>query len=515
MKPSRRLLPPLLALVKFVSGYVLASRAYELHRDEYLYLDYGQHLAWGYLEVPPLTALQSWLTLALGGGWAWVKFWPILWGSLTVLLLGRLVLKLGGGAWAVALVSIGYMVAAYARLNFLFQPNAFEVLAFTAAGYALVRHLQTHRPGYLYALGAAVGLGLLNKYTTLFYVAALGVALLLTPQRRLLASRHLWGGAVLALLLWLPNAGWQLLHGVPFRHHMALLHDSQLVHVSVAGFWKDQLLMCFPVVWVWGTGLLALLRAHQFRRFRVVGWLWVVGLLILTVLHGKSYYSLGYYPVLLPFGAVWLEQWVARRWHPRLWRPALLALPVLTMLPLLPFLFTLYPPAYMRRIGQNYQSLGLTRWEDGVEHVLPQDYADMLGWQELADQVWQAYQTLPAATRARTLIKCDNYGQAGAINYFNRHRALPAAHSFNGSYLYWFPARPAQPWPYLLLIEDDEPADVAAHCQSIRQVGEITNPFARERGTRLYLATQPDSVLVRRVYAEHKAALAPWEGGLK
>jgi hypothetical protein len=511
MKPYRRFLPPLLALLKFVSGYVLASRAYELHRDEYLYLDYGRHLAWGYLEVPPLTALQSWLTLALGGGWFWVKFWPILWGSLTVWLLGRLVLKLGGGTWAVALAGLGYMVAAYARLNFLFQPNSFEVLAFTAASYALVRYLQTHRPGYLYALGAAIGLGLLNKYTMLFYAAALLAGLLLTPQRRLLASRHLWGAAGLALLLWLPNLLWQWLHGLPVRHHMALLHDSQLVHVSAADFWKDQLLMCFPVVWVWGAGLLALLRARSFRQYRAVGWLWVAGLLILTVLHGKSYYSLGYYPVLLPFGAVWLEQWVARRWHPRAWRPALLALPVLLMLPLLPFLFTLYPPDYMRRIGQNYQRLGLLRWEDGTEHVLPQDYADMRGWQELADQVWQVYQKLPAATRAYTLIKCDNYGQAGAINYFNRHRPLPAAHSFNGSYLHWFPARPAQPWPYLLLIEDNEPAGVAAHCQRLEQVGEIVDPFARERDTRLYLVTRPDTVLLSRVYREHGAALAPWE----
>ena len=510
MKPSR-LLPPFFALLKFVSGYVLASRAYELHRDEYLYLDYGRHLAWGYLEVPPLTAVQSWLTLALGGSWFWVKFWPILWGSLTVLLVGRLVLKLGGRGWAVALASISYLVAAYARLNFLFQPNSFEVLAFTAGSYALVRHIQTGRSRYLYGLGAVLGLSMLNKYTTIFYAAALLAGLLLTPQRRLLASRHLWGAAGLALLLWLPNLVWQLAHGIPFWHHMALLHDSQLVNVSVADFWQDQVLMCFPVVWVWVAGLLALLWYRPLRPYRAVGWLYIAGLLILTVLHGKSYYALGYYPVLLSFGALWLEQWVARRWHPKVWRLALLVLPVLIMLPFLPFLFTLYPPAYMRVVGQQYQGLGILRWEDGVDHVLPQDFADMLGWQELADQVWQAYQALPAATRAHTLIKCDNYGQAGAINYYNRRRPLPAANSFNGSYLYWFPARPAEPFQQLLLVEDDMPSGVAGHCRSLRQVGEVINPFARERGTAIFLVTGPDSQLLDRVYQEHRAALSRWE----
>ncbi|QNP50994.1 hypothetical protein H9L05_12725 [Hymenobacter qilianensis] len=64
----KRHIPLIFAGLKFVLGFVLASRVYELHRDEYLYLNYGQHLAWGYLEVPPLMAVQSWLTLALGGG---------------------------------------------------------------------------------------------------------------------------------------------------------------------------------------------------------------------------------------------------------------------------------------------------------------------------------------------------------------------------------------------------------------------------------------------------------------
>ena len=124
--------------------------------------------------------------------------------------------------------------------------------------------------------------------------------------------------------------------------------------------------------------------------------------------------------------------------------------------------------------------------------------------------MWHTYRALPDS--ARTLIKCDNYGQAGAINYFNRHRPLPPAHSFNGSYLFWFPPRPAQPWRYLLLVEDDEPAGVAPHCRALRKVAEVTNPFAREHGTSVYLVTEPDSYLMNRVYQEHQEALAAWEG---
>ena len=510
MKPSR-LLPLLLASLKFVSGYLLASRAYELHRDEYLYLNYGRHLAWGYLEVPPLTALQSWVTLALGGGWGWVKFWPFLWGSITVYLVARLVQHVGGGWFAVSLAGIGYMVAAYARLNFLFQPNSFEVLAFTAAAYALVRHAQTSRPRYLYLLGAMLGLSLLNKYTTLFYAGALLAGLLLTPQRHLLWNRHLWGAGALALLLWLPNLIWQLTHGIPFLHHMDLLHDTQLVNMSAADFWKEQLLMCFPVVWVWVPGLLALLFYQPFRPYRAIGVIYAAGLLILTVMHGKGYYALGYYPALLSFGAVWLERQLVSFQFGAVARPVLLVLPVVPLIWFMPFVFTLYSPAHMQRIGPRYESLGLLRWEDGKNHALPQDYADMVGWQELADKTWQAYQALPAATRANTLIKCDNYGQAGAINYYNRNRALPTANSHNGSYLFWFPPRPTQPFRYLLLVGEGEPAKLVPHFREFRKVAEITNPYAREKGTTIYLGTDPDSAILNLAYQEHRAELAAWE----
>lgn len=508
MKPSR-LLPLLLALLKFGSSLLLASSSYELHRDEYLYLDYGRHLAWGYLEVPPLTALQSWVTLALGGGWFWVKFWPVLWGSLTVYAVGRAAQRLGGGAWAVALAGVCYLIGAYARLNFLFQPNSFEVFAFTLVCYLLIRYQQEPGPRWWVGIGGVLGLALLNKYSALFFIAALGAALLLTPQRRALATRGLWLGAGLALLLWLPNLLWQLRHGIPFRHHMELLHETQLVNVSVADFWQDQLMINLPGVWVWGAGLLALL-VGPLRTYRVVGLVYCGGLLLLTVLHGKSYYALGYYPVLLAAGAVWWERVLLRLPRAgRVLRPALLVLTLALCLPVLPLLFTLEPPARMQALAGRYRSTGAFRWEDGRNHALPQDFADMLGWQELADKTWAAYQALPAATRARTLVLAANYGQAGALNYYNRNRPMPAAHSFNGSYLFWQNQMPPPPWQYVLLI-DDEPDDLTAHFRSFCRVGEVRNPYARERGTAILLGTTPDSALVQRIRQERRDGLAEW-----
>ena len=510
-----RRLPLLFAVVKFISGLLLAGYGtYELHRDEYLYLDYGRHLAWGYIEVPPLTALQSWVTLTLGGGFFLVKMWPLLWGALTIYVVVRLARQLGGGPWAQALAGVCYLTTGYGRLNLLFQPNSFEVLSFTLATYLLVRHAQPDgRPRHLYALGVVLGLGILNKYTAFFFgAAALGALLLTTP--RTFGRQPIWLAAGLALLVAAPTLLWQVQHGLPFRHHMALLHEQQLVHVTLGEFWKDQLLMNLPALLVWVPGLGAALRGRPAPAARAAGLVYAGGLLILSVLHGKSYYALGYYPALFAVGAVWWQAQLAAR--PRL-QVALLGLPVLLLAPIFCIIYPLLSPAQMMRFGQRplYQKLGINRWEDGRVHPLPQDFADMQGWQELADKTYQAYQALPDSTRAGTLLKCGNYGQAGAINYYNRRRALPTAHSINGSYLYWFAPRPARPYHHLLLVGQEDSVALAPHFRSFRKVGEVTNPYAQEQGTSIYLGTAPDTAVMRRIYTELQAEQAAWEGGLQ
>ncbi|MGI4875692.1 MAG: glycosyltransferase family 39 protein [Janthinobacterium lividum] len=514
----RRHLPLLFAVLKFASGLLLAGYGrYELHRDEYLYLDYGRHLAWGYLEVPPLTALQSWLTLTLGGGFFLVKMWPLLWGSGTVYVVVRLAARLGGGPWAQVLAGLCYLCTGFGRLNLLFQPNSFEVFSFTLSTYLLVRHTQPDgQPRHLYWLGLVLGLGVLNKFTTFFFGAALLGALLLTAPRTL-ARRPIWLAAGLALLVCSPTLAWQLAHGLPFRHHMVLLQESQLVHVELKQFWQDQLLMCVAALVVWLPGLAAALAGRPQPAARVVGLVYGFGLALLVLLHGKSYYALGYYPALFAVGAVW--------WQGRLGsgsrvaqagRGALLGLPVLLLLPVVPLLYPVLAPAQMAHLCRDgfYKATGFTRWEDGQTHPLPQDYADMLGWRELADKTRLAYQALPDSTRAATLIKCDNYGQAGAINYYNQGRGLPLATSFNGSYLYWFPAAPARPWRHLLLVGEGEPAHLLPYFQELHQVGAVTNPYARERGTTIYLGTGPSPALLALVAAERREELARWEHNL-
>src|SRR5690606_41086382 len=73
-------------------------------------------------------------------------------------------------------------------------------------------------------------------------------------------------------------------------------------------------------------------------------------------------------------------------------------------------------PGYIAQHPENYKKFGMLRWEDGRDHPIPQDFADMLGWKEQASKVDSVHSTLSGAT----LVLCDNYGQAGAINFYTQ-----------------------------------------------------------------------------------------------
>jgi hypothetical protein len=479
------------AALKFLLHYLLYHPVYELHRDEYLYLDQANHLAWGFLEVPPAQSIQAWLTMMLGNSFFWVKFWPVGWGTLTVWITGRIVMRLGGGLFAQALACLSVIVSGYLRLNLLFQPNSLEVLLWTTYFYLIVRYLQTERPRYILWLGFLFGIGLLNKYSAGFFMMATLVGLLLTPHCRVLLTKPFYLAIGIALLLFLPNLLWQFRHDIPFLTHMRLLNQYQLQHVKTSEFLLDQLVMCLPAAFVWLTGLVGLLSVRWLSKYRIVGLIYLAVILMLIALRGKNYYAIGLYPVLFAFGGVIWERITQQRWLFRL-RPILLLVPVGLLLPFLPLAYPIWSPEKTEKFARNFQGTGVLRWEDGQDHPLPQDYADMLGWQELTQKVAAAYQQIPAGEREQTAIICSNYGEAGAINYYGRPYGLPRAQSSEASYLAWIsePVRIRN-----IILVDDEPDPIAQHFQYYRETGRVENPYAREKGVQIILALGADEAI--------------------
>jgi hypothetical protein len=473
--------------IKVILQVFAIDPVYELQRDEFLHLDIGKHLDWGYLSVPPLTALMSRIILLLGGTVFWIKLFPVVTGILLLFLIWKTVEILNGGVLAKILALAGVTFSVLVRLNTLYQPNSPDVFFWTLFFFLMVKYFQTEKPRWIYLAAVAAALGFLNKYNICFLLAGWIPGILITRQRRVLTSHHVYLAAGLGLVLILPNLIWQWINGFPVWHHMQELAGTQLIHVERVTFLKDQLLFFFGSIPVILVALLAFFVYPPFRRYTFLFWVMVFTLTIFTLLRAKSYYAIGLYPVFIAFGSVYLEEKLSVGWKKVLMIMAIL-LPPLFFIPLFRYIHPVMSPSEIMEHKMLFDKLGLSRWEDGKIHDIPQDFADMLGWKELAQMVDSAYQMVNSGEI--TIVHCDNYGQAGAVNFYSKSEGIQA-YSMNADYINWYPLDQGD-IRNAVLVKDRWDKDVnrekeKPYFEEIRYIGEISHPFAREKGTRVYL----------------------------
>jgi hypothetical protein len=517
-----------LALVKFVLPFLLQHSAYEPHRDEFLYLAEARHMAWGYLELPPVLSALSLVTNAFGGGLFWIKFWPSLGGALTYVLVGRMILLLGGGRWALVLGFLPFVFGYFLHVHFMLQPNFLEMLSWTAMAYGLMCYVHTGRPKGLYMAGVAFGLGMLSKYSVAFFAGTLVLGLLLTPERKIFRNRHFYFALLTGLLLFLPNLFWQGSYGWPIANHMAELRQQQLDQVSRLNFLLDQLTYNLPGLAIWAAGLYWLFVPAEGRPYRFAGWAVLIVLAFLTLARGKSYYAMSAYPVLIGCGAVCLERATAAR---RGWRWGLVAFSVAVGCYLDTVCLPMLPPEklvdYYKR-NPVFRRLGFLRWEDQRDHPLPQDFADMLGWRELAQKTARVYHTLDSAgvngaigngsigvngaigngsigvndaigvngaIGNGTILDGGNYGEAGALDYYGPALGLPPAMGHAANYLLWTPTGFYNHENFILTIDDRDElrGDFVKGFSSAKLADSVSMPQAREFGSGIILLKGPSA----------------------
>lgn len=471
-------------LAKFFLQYTLIGPEYELQRDEFLHLDQANHLAWGYLSVPPVTSWNSFLIQLLGNSVFWVKFFPALWGALTMVLVWKGVEELKGDLFAMVLAVTAVFLSALLRLNTLYQPNSLDVLCWTAVYFFLIKYVNSEKPQWMYMSALVLAFGFLNKYNIIFLLLGLIPAVLVVKERRLFLNSHLIGAGLLALVVVAPNLWWQYKHGFPVVHHMQELAEKHLVNVNVAGFLKGQLFFFIGSFFLIVAALFALFIYQPFRKYKLFGWSFVFTLLLFLYFKAKDYYVIGLYPIYLSFGAVVFSDLTSKGWR-KIGRPVAMLLPVLFFIPMYNLVFPNKSPAYIAAHREDYQALGLLRWEDGKDHSLPQDFADMLGWKEMAEKVDRIYAGMPE--KEVTLVVCDNYGQAGAINYYSKEGIR--ATSFSADYVNWFDLSPS--YKHLIRVKEarggeEELAQTAPYFESAIVADSVTNAYAREFGTKIF-----------------------------
>ncbi|WP_053404350.1 glycosyltransferase family 39 protein [Persicobacter sp. CCB-QB2] len=471
-------------LLKFILQYFAINPVYELHRDEYLHIDLGNHLAWGYASVPPITGLISKVILSLGGAVFWVKFFPALFGAGLLYFVWKMVEELDGGLFAKVLATSSVMFSVLVRINTLYQPNSLDFLCWTALFYFVIKYVNRGEIQWLYAIGLVFGIGFLNKYNIVFLVIGIIPAIALSPHRKLFKNAHLYKAVGLAVILISPNLYWQWINDFPVIKHMTALTEIQLVKVSRWDFLKEQLYFFFGSLPVLVTGIGALLVNRKYKRYQFLAFALIFILVLFTYLRAKGYYAIGLYPVFLAFGAVVLEQYLKNSWK-KFIGLVLLVFPIGFFVFMMPIFLPVWSPEKMEEEQEMFNDLGLNRWEDGKLHAIPQDYADMLGWKELAGIVDQGIGQL--ASKDHLLIHCDNYGQAGAINYYS-NSGVPAL-SLNADYINWYDLE-KEPIINVVLVNNagnfDRDREENLFSEVIK-IGEIQHPLAREKGTTVYL----------------------------
>ncbi len=468
--------------------HLLTNGRYGYFRDELYYIACARHLDWGYVDLAPLSAFVLRVELSLFGQSLFaLRLFPAIAGALTVMLTGLIARELGGRIWAVILASSASLSAlVYLGLGNFYSMNVFEPLFWMGCVYLLVRIINGGSPKLWLWFGVIAGLGVENKHSLAFFGLGLVLALLLTRERRHFAQPWIWLGGLIAAALALSNILWQMQHGWPTHELLSnVARSNKNVVLTPPQFIVQQILIMNPATApLWFAGLIWLFASRDGRRYLSLGLAYLITLAEFIVMHGKHYYLAPVYPMLFAAGAVAIDKLCALRlrWIKPLFAAAMIGMAALLAPTIVPILSPEKLVAYMRAI--NFEP---PRTEAAHNGALPQLFADQFGWEEMVRSVARAYEKLSPDEQRRVGIFCQDYGQAGAIDFFGPQYGLPAALCGHQNYFYW---GPRDYTGELLLVLDWPDGKEPEQFESVEDLGVIeSNQWAMpfEQRVHLYL----------------------------
>ena len=471
---SPRLAVILVAAAAFAAEMAVSTR-YGYHRDELYFLEAGRHPAFGYVDQPPLTPLAARLgALLFANSLAGLRVLAALGLSALVLITAGMSRILGAGRAGQVLAAVcAASCAEFLGAMHLITTTTLDFVAWGVLLYLVLRLLDSAQPRWWLAIGLCTGVAAEAKWTIWFLAASVVAGFAVTPQRRLLRSRYLLLGALIAVALAAPDLIWQAAHGWPNLDVFRSLHTA--AGHNRATYWQAQVLFTgLALAPIWVTGLVWGLRRGQARRFRpaVIGA--AIAIALQFLLGGKAYYSGGAYTVLLAAGSVpagrWLFPGTGRHWG----RWGLVAAGAAVTLAGVPIAIPVLPAATLHTVPlQN----------------INYDLAETIAWPREVRLIAREYDALPAAQRARTALLAGNYGEAGAIDRFGPALGLPQAHSGANNFWLWGPPPAAD---HSALVISLDPSFLHREFRHVRQIATFYNGLGvadDEQGSPVYLAT--------------------------
>ncbi|HUB02703.1 MAG TPA: glycosyltransferase family 39 protein [Terriglobales bacterium] len=476
-----------IALAKLLF-HIYFNNRYGYFRDEFDYIACANHLAWGFVDQPPLVPFMARISLlVLGDSLRAIRFLPALASSLLVVQTAFIAREFGGHRFALLLSAITIVVAPqYLSNASLLGTNCLEPNLWMGCAYFAILAVNRNDPRYWLWFGIIAGLGLQEKYSIALFGFGIVIGLLLCAQRRFFLNRWIWLGGLAAFLIFLPNLLWNLHYDWPFVQLMRNIRaDGRDVVLPAGQYFFQQTLLVNPLTApIWVTGLFALLISERFKPFRFLGWSYLVCYSAFFTLHGKNYYLAPIYPMLLAAGAVMIDSALA---GPRLkWlKPAIAVLLLVNGAYLMPIVVPVLPPEafinYMK-----YLPFKLPVMEHAhARATLPQWYSDQFGWEEVVAETAAAWNGIPASERSDCAIFAQDYGQAGAIDFLGRKYSLPPALSGHQTWFLWGPRGYSG---NCIIVLDDTRENLEQLFQHVEYVGASKdNPYALERNIDVFI----------------------------
>lgn len=458
--------------------HIAVNGRYGFHRDELLSVDNARHLAWGYVVYPPLTAFLARVELGLFGmSLRGFRFFVAVAQGIAVVFAGLAAREMGGRRWAQLVAAGAIAITGFSLVNGSFMSYAsLDYLWWVLASWAVVRLLGSEEPRWWLAVGAFIGLGLMTRYTIGLLILGIVGGVLFTPARRWLRSPWFWAGTMLASVLCLPNFLWQMHHHFVWLRWIHSIHarDVRQGHADdflLGQLWKTTNPVTVPV---WLAGLWFVIAKREGRRWRLLGWMYAIPLVVLLALRGRDYYLAGAYPMLLAAGAVQAEGWLGRL------RPG-------------------WVIAVRSTVWQSFVSSGLiiaaltlpvapagSRWwsiADGSNGVFKAQF----GWPEMVAAVARVRDSLPAEERDHFAILAGDDGETGAVDLYGPAYHLPPA--ISGMNSAWYRGY-GDPAPQTIIGVNMDPAFLKREFASCAVAGELAHP----------LGIVNDTVLTNEIY---------------
>jgi hypothetical protein len=473
--------------------HIYFNNRYGYFRDEFDYMSCGDHLAWGYVDQPPLIPFLIHVSRAvLGDSLRAIRFIPALASSLLVVQTAVLAREFGGRRFALLLSAICVVIAPqYLSNGSLLGTNCLEPNLWMGCAYFAILAVKQSDPKYWLWFGVVAGIGMEEKYSIALFGFGIVVGLLLTAQRRTFLNPWIWLGGLVAFLIFLPNLLWNIHYHFPFNELMHNIRaNGRDIVLPFGQYFFQQTILIDPITApIWLTGFFALLFSTRLKPYRFLGWCYLVCFSVFFILHGKNYYLAPVYPMLLAAGASILESAIngksaevtPKKSRPGWLKPVIIVILIASGAHLAPVTIPILSPDRFITYSHTLP-MKLPVMEHGHERSpLPQWYADQFGWEEIVAETAVAWNRLTPAERQdeNCGIFAQDYGQAGAIDFLGRKYGLPRSLSGHQTWWLWGPRGYSG---NCMIVLDDRPERMAELWDHVEYVGDSSdNPYALEK----------------------------------